>query len=44
MLKTYDTIKSILGEQAAKDIIKILVNNFHWYISTEEIQQINIIF
>ena len=44
MLKTYDTIKSILGEQAAKDIIKILVNEFNFYITSEEIQQINIIF
>ena len=44
MLKTFDTLKSILGEQAAKDIIKILVNEFNFYITSEEIQLINIIF
>lgn len=42
MLKTYETLKNILGDKAAKDIIKILVNDFNFYISFEEIQKIQI--
>lgn len=44
MLRTYDTIKSILGEKAAAEIVKILVNDFNWYISIDEIQKLNIEF
>lgn len=42
MLKTYDTLKNIIGEKAAKEIIKILVSDFNWYITTEEIQILKI--
>lgn len=42
MLNTYNTLKNILGEAEAKKIIKILVNDLHFYISFEEIQKIKI--
>ena len=44
MLRTYTTLKQIIGDQAAKETIKILVVYFGYYITTEEIQQLNIIF
>lgn len=42
MLNIFDSIKSILGEAAAKQIITILITEFNFYISTEEIQTLNI--
>jgi hypothetical protein len=44
MLRTYYTVKSITGEKIAKDIIRILVEYFNQYITTEEIQQIGLRF
>ena len=38
MLKTYTTLKNILGEAEARNIIKILIDNFNFYITTEEMQ------
>ena len=38
MLKTYNTLKNILGEAEARQIIKILINTFNFYITTEEMQ------
>lgn len=42
MLNIYDSIRSILGETAAKQIITILIVEFNFYITTEEIQTLNI--
>ena len=38
MLKTYNTLKNILGEAEARSIVNILINNFNFYITTEEMQ------
>lgn len=38
MLKTYTTLKNILGEAEARNIINILINTFNFYITTEEMQ------
>lgn len=44
MLKIYDTLTAIIGEQAALETIKILVTCFNFYITAEEIQKLHIIF
>lgn len=39
----YDQLLKILSDEAAKDIIRILVNHFNYYITSEEIQKLNIV-
>lgn len=44
MITIFDNLAKIIGETEAKNIIKILVNHFNFYITTEEIQKLNINF
>lgn len=42
MLQIYDTISRITDPDTAKEIIIFLIDNFNFYISFEEMQQLNI--
>lgn len=44
MIQTYSTLKSVLGDKAARKIVEILVTEFHWYITFEEVQKLNLMF
>ena len=41
-MELFNTISKITGEQTAKDIIAFLIDNFNFYITTEELQQLGI--
>lgn len=42
MIQIYDTISRITDPETAKEIIIFLIDNFNFYISFEEMQQLNI--
>lgn len=44
MLKIYDAVASIAGKKAAQEAVKILVEYFNFYITTDEIQELHINF
>ena len=42
MLQIYDTISRITNPETAKEIVIFLIDNFHFYITFEEMQQLEI--
>lgn len=42
MIQIYDAVAAVTDPETAKQIVTFLIDNFNFYISMEEMQQLNI--